>query len=256
MMISILIAAFTASSECPSQLPIPVTQDDGTEISFHMDMFSSGLVTSWDASREAGETPENAWEYFDYLARNSEDERVTCLYELVAQDQIMRLTVLDISQRAESEDGLDELHNQLGQLFRAIDARNREWLRGQIDEHGWFTIGEYGQEADQAAFLIVQHADHDLGFQINMLEMLAGYAADYQTDPRNYAYVSDRVAVNSGQPQSYGTQGWCTGPGSWEPREFVGTLEEVEERRLEIGMWPIASYIESNARNCVSDQRY
>ena len=40
----------------------------------------------------------------------------------------------------------------------------------------------------------------------------------------------DRVAVNEGRPQRYGTQGRCTGPGSWEPRP-IEEAANVDARR-------------------------
>ncbi len=184
-------------------------------------------------------------------------QRSSCLFKLVGQEQMLRHTILEMNQITDASEEFSEARLLIGRILHAVDNRNRTWLGEEVTERGWFTIGEYGQEADFAAFLIVQHADIDLAFQRSMLELLSEHLSVWQTDGRNYAYLLDRIAVNSGEVQLYGTQGWCTGMGEWEPRELAGTIEDVEERRQEIGLWtPLETYIERNAQNCAFDQRY
>ena len=54
-------------------------------------------------------------------------------------------------------------------------------------------------EATKAAWLLVQHMDYDVQFQQWFLQHLNPETEDYK-------YLSDRVNVNTGQPQQYGTQ--------------------------------------------------
>jgi len=49
------------------------------------------------------------------------------------------------------------------------------------------------------AWLLVQHMDNDVQFQKWFLQHLS-------TRTKNYRYLSDRIATNSGLPQKYGTQ--------------------------------------------------
>jgi len=56
-----------------------------------------------------------------------------------------------------------------------------------------------GKKASQGAWLIAQHADHDLKFQKKCLKLLAEKLKIKKVEPRNFAYLTDRVLVNSRQ---------------------------------------------------------
>ncbi len=49
------------------------------------------------------------------------------------------------------------------------------------------------------------------------------------------------MAANAHQPQTFGTQGRCVGPGEWEPNP-VTAPEGLEARRAEIGLGSMAEY--------------
>ena len=48
---------------------------------------------------------------------------------------------------------------------KRIDERNTDWLKKVIARHGWPTISMVGKRASHDAWLLAQHADHDLKFQ-------------------------------------------------------------------------------------------
>lgn len=62
--------------------------------------------------------------------------------------------------------------------------------------------------------------------------------------PVNYAYLTDRVAINSGQLEEYGTQVVYEGPGLGKavPKSLRDPLN-VNKRRAAIGMEPLESYL-------------
>ncbi|MBI1946487.1 MAG: hypothetical protein HYS27_12370 [Deltaproteobacteria bacterium] len=107
-----------------------------------------------------------------------------------------------------------------GERFGRVDAFTRETFARLIGKTGWITLSRYGEEAAQAAWLIVQHADLDVAFQRDVLARMEKLLATGEVKRDNYAYLWDRVAVNEGRKQRFGTQGRCTGPGRWEPREI------------------------------------
>ena len=98
-----------------------------------------------------------------------------------------------------------------------------------------------GKEASQAAWIIVQHADHDTQFQKNMLSMMRPLAFSKEIDPGNYVYLYDRIHT----PQLYGTQGKCEGS-TFTPFP-IKDIEKINTRRDEMGMstaqeyWDMAS---------------
>jgi hypothetical protein len=132
--------------------------------------------------------------------------------------------------------------------FKMMDWQNTEDLKQLLKIHGWFRISEFGKETDSAAWLIVQHADHDPTFQKEVLRALEILYPIMETRPDNYAYLWDRVAVSPyyptlRQPQRYGTQGSCTGPGTWEPHPIENDGRDVDLRRREVGLEPLSEYI-------------
>lgn len=127
-----------------------------------------------------------------------------------------------------------------------IDRRNLAELKPLIARHGWFRISQFGAEADNGAWLLIQHADHDAEFQKTMLATLEPLVKAGETNPQTFAYLHDRVAVNSRDSaqrrlQRFGTQGRCTGPGTWEPWP-VEEPETLDARRATLGLMPEAEY--------------
>ena len=60
-----------------------------------------------------------------------------------------------------------------------------------------------------------------------------------------YAYLIDRVKVNSGELQIYGTQMQLNADSSsYEPKPVVEP-EKLDERRKKVGLVPISEYIET-----------
>ena len=111
------------------------------------------------------------------------------------------------------------------------DEENLGWFKTQIAEIGWFGQKEFGWAADQAALLLVQHADADPGFQEAIVASLWPRLAVSDTDPENFAYLVDRVAVRAGRPQEFGTQMECVN-GEWIVPEIENqaTLDQRRDR--------------------------
>lgn len=166
------------------------------------------------------------------------------LRQMSDEDQLVRLALMKLpAAEWQGRDG-----KRLGALMSEQDRANTAELRRLIAERGWPRRDALGERADDAAWLIVQHADLDLPFQKEVLVLLDGLRRDGGTAPRHYAYLYDRVAVNEGRPQLYGTQGRCEG-GAWVA-EPVDRPEELDARREEMGLMPQAEYVALNKKGC------
>jgi hypothetical protein len=124
---------------------------------------------------------------------------------------------------------------------QAMLRRNSDWLKAVLARIGWFDISRYDAEASQAAWLIVQHSDHDRAWQERVLADLGPRVARGDMQRNYYAYLVDRVAVGAGRPQTYGTQGRCQGPGNLQLFEVIDR-EGLDRRRAEMGLESIADY--------------
>ena len=96
----------------------------------------------------------------------------------------------------------------IGEATGPIDRANMEQLSAMIPAEGWFTRAQYGAEASQAAFLIVQHAA-DLPTRKALLPRLRMLAERGEIDGGDYALLYDRTLIWDGGRQRYGTQFHC-----------------------------------------------
>ncbi len=132
------------------------------------------------------------------------------------------------------------------------DAPRTERLAEIIDEHGWPGYSLVGEEAEDAAWAIAQHSDHDVEFQQYALHHLVVAAEADDASPGNVAYLTDRVAVNLGEPQVYGTQVACGEDG---PAPVVPIAEEasVDDRRADASLPPLADYYAEMEAICTEE---
>jgi hypothetical protein len=109
-----------------------------------------------------------------------------------------------------------------------------------VSAHGWPGRSLVGDDGAQAAWLLIQHADHDVELQERCLRLLADAVEAGEAEPRQLAYLTDRVRVNRGRPQLYGTQFFGGGDG-YGVRP-VDDPERLDERRASAGLEPFPDY--------------
>ncbi|WP_348731519.1 DUF6624 domain-containing protein [Rheinheimera texasensis] len=127
-------------------------------------------------------------------------------------------------------------------IKQQIYLQNQRWLQQQLQAAGWFDISKTSADASQAAWLMVQHADWDPQWQQQVLQLLQPKVKQGEFQPRYFAYLADRVAINTGQPQHYGTQGACDNQsGQWQPFA-VENVAQLDSKRQEMELEPIEQY--------------
>lgn len=125
--------------------------------------------------------------------------------------------------------------------WRRLTARHGDRLAELMAEHGWPTERAVGPEAARAAWLVAQHADRQLDVQRRAVALMGEAVARGEASPRDLAFLQDRLAVNEGREQRYGTQiGAVTDgrPVPWPCEE----PERLDERRAEVGIEPFDEY--------------
>ena len=117
-----------------------------------------------------------------------------------------------------------------------VDQRHTHAMKEIVPWYGWPGERLVGLLGAQAAWLLVQHADHDRPFQKQCLALLEAAVKNDDAQPQHLAYLTDRVCVGEGRPQIYGTQ-----------LEYpIADPEHVDERRAAIGLSALADYLESS----------
>lgn len=128
---------------------------------------------------------------------------------------------------------------KLAGKMKVIDSENTRWLKGVVAKQGWPTIAMVGKDGSQSAWLLVQHADADLKFQRQCLDLMTKLPKD-AISQKNLAYLTDRVLCAEGKKQIYGTQ-FATIDGKMECKPLEDEAN-VDKRRAEIGLGTMAEY--------------
>jgi hypothetical protein len=153
----------------------------------------------------------------------------------IIQDEILTLVKVDQEMR---KTNIGKSHD--AEKWKRIDSENANKLKRIIARIGWPTLSKVGKEASEGAWLIAQHADMDVKFQKECLELMKNESAE-DVSEIDIAYLHDRICVNEGRPQFYGTQFYDNEHGAYGPRP-IENPESVDERRESIGLEPLAEY--------------
>lgn len=130
--------------------------------------------------------------------------------------------------------------SQTVSMMRA-DSANTTWLKEYVARWGWPTSQQVGQEAVEAAFLIVQHAVHDTAFMRAMLPAVEAAYRRGDLKGGSVAMLTDRIEVHAGHSQIYGTQ-LSLRSGRWVLDPIVDSAG-VDQRRRRMGLPPLAEYV-------------
>ncbi len=132
------------------------------------------------------------------------------------------------------------------------DGARATRLKEIIAEYGWPTHDLVGRDGGTAAWLIAQHADFDVAFQQQAVELIQPAVEAAQADPTELAYLTDRVAVNLGEPQTYGSQIRCR-EGVPAPATPIIEPERVDEVRASVGLGTLDDYYQELAMMCADE---
>lgn len=193
------------------------------------------------AALAGGPDPHEAIARFGAARRAATDARVRELFARVIGDQSALFSAVDVRDENVSAKWASLRVGLAAPRIARSMCSNTAWLKREIPSHGWFDAPTYGADADDAAWLIVQHSDRDLEFQRQVLTLLTALPAG-ATNPRNLAYLSDRIAVADHRPQRYGTQVTCEN-GHEVPRDGLDDAGNVDARRAAAGLTPLRSYL-------------
>lgn len=127
------------------------------------------------------------------------------------------------------------------ELLRSDSVRT-ERVRSSISELGWPPAESLGEEGVSDLFLIVQHSA-DAAFQQEALPYFESAARSNLLEGQEIALLTDRIRVDAGLPQIYGTQFFLDGDTlRARPIQDLAGLDSI---RSELGLMPMAAYVEA-----------
>lgn len=162
------------------------------------------------------------------------------LAAIAAQDQKMRTETVKNAQGGP----VQRMSIEERMRWARVDVSNTDRLREILAEHGWPGESMVGIDGVRDAWLLAQHADHDLSTQRRALELLSRAVADGEADARHEAFLIDRVRMNEGREQLYGTQMFDFRDGVGIPWP-IEDVDAVDRRRASVGLEPLAEYAAS-----------
>ncbi|WP_341483300.1 DUF6624 domain-containing protein [Streptomyces tubbatahanensis] len=158
-------------------------------------------------------------------------------------DQLAAMKAADhaASAQANSPDPAEQL------AWRRLTTRHGDRLRALLEAHGhWPTSQEVGEEGVLGAWLVAQHADRQLDVQrlaLRLLEQAVEDGTAGQEGPARLAFLRDRLHVNAGLPQRYGTQIQGLSDAGEPILWPVEDPERMDTYRSEVGIPPFAEYV-------------
>jgi hypothetical protein len=135
------------------------------------------------------------------------------------------------------------------ETIQAIDRAHASRLKEIVECIGWPTRELVGLKATQAAYMVIQHAGHDVEFQNECLSMMVDLVAQGQLPASYVALLTDRIRVFSDQPQVFGTQMKMARNDSGVlvpvPTVPIEDPEHLNDRRALMGMVEHEQFVEA-----------
>jgi hypothetical protein len=179
------------------------------------------------------------------LASNSQAQQTntpSVAYPALRQELLKRLDWDQAIRNEEIAKGSKHADKAVLARMETIDSDNTSRMKQIIQQFGWPGPEMVGEDGTEAAFILVQHAEH--AFQKEMLPLVEDAYRANKLSGQDYALLLDRVLVGEGKPQVYGTQakGWKGKEPVFHPIEDAAN---VDRRRAEVGIPPMADYVRS-----------
>jgi hypothetical protein len=146
------------------------------------------------------------------------------------------LAMCDVDQTVRRDFGSRMTAETIAKI-QAVDAKHMARMKAIIAHYGWPGRSLVGDDGSHAAWLLVQHADS--AFMAQCLPLMERAVTAGEASAKDYVYLLDRVLMQQGKPQVYGTQ-FTFGPDGQLVLYPIENAEHVDERRRSVGLPPMA----------------
>lgn len=131
------------------------------------------------------------------------------------------------------------LHDTYHPRMEAVHLRNAARLDGILDDHGWPDSKRFGEDGEDAAWMILMHSISAPDVMRRGRALLAEAVERGGAAPHRLARLEDRIRTLEGIPQIYGTIFDWDDEGRLSPLE-VEDRDGVDERRADAGLPTLA----------------
>lgn len=124
----------------------------------------------------------------------------------------------------------------------SIFETNKIKLKKIYATYGYPGFDLVGEKGEQNFWVMAQHCDDDPEFQLEVLKALKKQVQQKNADARNFGLLTDRVYLNTGRKQVYGTQVSYRDNGQAYARDLKNSAK-VDDWREEVGLEPLEEYL-------------
>ncbi|HFK5553462.1 TPA: DUF6624 domain-containing protein [Elizabethkingia anophelis] len=157
------------------------------------------------------------------------------LLDVQNKDQSIRLIYQELKKTYTDD---SDLVKSASEKMKKIDLESVDIVTKIIDKYGWLGKDKIGKEANETLFLGIQHID-DLVVQSKYLPAIKDAVKKGNAEPWHLAFLTDRILMNQGKKQIYGTQKIITKNHETSYIIPLENPEKVDELRKEIGLDPL-----------------
>ncbi|MBT0811708.1 hypothetical protein KIH41_10510 [Litoribacter ruber] len=160
-------------------------------------------------------------------------------------DDLARMAEIDqIAAGPVPNDRYQHLTQEEWKVFEdSVFATHAKALEKIFKQHGFPGYDLVGKKGSMNFWLMAQHADHNPKFQNRVLRKMKVEVDRGNADPSYYAMLVDRVNLNTGKQQIYGTQVTYRANICQAYPKPLANPETVNERRKSVGLEPIEKYL-------------
>ncbi len=127
-------------------------------------------------------------------------------------------------------------------LRDSVNRSHQIFLKNIIDTSGYPGFDRVGEAGESDFWVMVQHSDFDPVWQEEVLVLLKAEVKAKNASPAHVGLLTDRVRVNTGRPQLYGTQRHFNDLQQAYSKDLEDP-EHVNERRAALGMETLEEYL-------------
>lgn len=127
----------------------------------------------------------------------------------------------------------------------SVFSSDKKRVEAMFKKYGFLGFDKVGKEGSNHFWLLVQHCDKYPAFQREVLKAMDKAVKKDNANPNNYAYLYDRVQVNAGEKQLFGTQVTyeANTTGRAIPKFGLSDSLHVDQLRKEYGLEPLKDYL-------------
>lgn len=137
------------------------------------------------------------------------DEHETAVFNQGLVDELEKMSATDqlAASNAYPPENYSHLSQEEWSAFKdSVYTTHQKRVKEIFDQYGFAGYDLVGEKGSSDFWVMVQHSDHNPEFQLEVLEKMKIEVDKGNADSRNYGMLVDRVKLNTGQAQIYGTQ--------------------------------------------------